>query len=83
MAESQGRYDEAEPLFARAVEILLQTLGQDHPNIQESITNFVDCLQKAIAGGQGDLLSAHPLTQFLLKEIKVKKGKRKEKKGFM
>lgn len=70
MAESQGRYAEAEPLYARAVEIALQTLGQDHPNTQIFINNFVDCLQQAIAAGQGDLLSAHPLTQAVLGQLR-------------
>ena len=70
MAESQGRYDEAEPLFARAVEILLQTLGQNHPNTQAGMNNFVGCVQQAIVTGQGDLLSAHPLTQLVLGQLR-------------
>ena len=70
MAESQGRYAEAEPLYARAVETALQTLGQDHPNTQIFINNFVGCLQQAIAAGQGDLLSAHPLTQAVLGQLR-------------
>jgi tetratricopeptide (TPR) repeat protein len=67
--ESQGRYSEAEPLYARAVEILLQTLGQNHPNTQTTINNFQGCVQQAIVAGQGDLLSAHPLTQAVLQQL--------------
>ena len=68
--ESQGRYPEAEPLYARSVVILLQALGQEHPNTQSGINNFVGCLQQALAAGQGDSLSDHPLTQQLLEQLR-------------
>lgn len=78
--KQQGRYSEAEPFYAHAVEIFW---GKDYRNTQAIIKQFVECLQQAIERGQGEQLSAHPLTQSFLEEIKVKKGKRKEKKGFM
>ncbi|NJL85060.1 MAG: tetratricopeptide repeat protein [Leptolyngbyaceae cyanobacterium SM1_1_3] len=66
---AMGRYPEAEPLYAQAVSILLQALGLDHPNTQTVINNFVGCLQQAVAAGEAEQLSDHPLTQALLKAL--------------
>ncbi len=65
--EAIGRYGEAEPLYARCLEIALQALGQDHPNTQTFLSNFVRCLQAAVA--QGVVLSDHPLTQAILAQL--------------
>ena len=67
--EQQGRHIEAELLYARAIEISLQALGQDHPNTQTFIRNFIGCVQQAIQAGQRGQLSEHPLTQNILATI--------------
>ncbi len=46
---AMGRYGEAEPLYARCLEIFLRVLGQDHPSTQTVFNNFVTCLQAAVA----------------------------------
>ena len=66
---SQGKYSKAEPLYLRALIIWLQRLGENHPNTQTGRNNFVYCLQQALAAGQADSLSDHPLTQQLLAQL--------------
>jgi Tetratricopeptide repeat len=39
--ESQGKYSEAEPLYLRSLEILMQKLGQDHPNTQSVMSSLM------------------------------------------
>ncbi|ERN40900.1 hypothetical protein KR51_00026130, partial [Rubidibacter lacunae KORDI 51-2] len=41
---SQGRYEEALPMYQKAVEILFQKLGSSHPNSQAGFDNYVYCL---------------------------------------
>ncbi|MEM9543319.1 MAG: tetratricopeptide repeat protein [Cyanobacteria bacterium P01_E01_bin.42] len=67
--KSQGRYTEAEPLYSQAITILLRRLGVEHPNTQTVMGNFKICLQSAVAAGQRDKLSNHPITQQLLAQI--------------
>ncbi|MCU0523379.1 MAG: tetratricopeptide repeat protein [Elainella sp. Prado103] len=67
--KSQERYGEAEPLYLQALTILVQKLGVDHPNTKTAWQNFLYCLQQAIATGQSDRLSDHPITQDLLKQL--------------
>ncbi|MCS6815231.1 MAG: tetratricopeptide repeat protein [Cyanobacteria bacterium] len=69
MYMAMGRYGEAEPLYARRVEIFLQVLGQDHPSTQTVWSNFRACLQAAVAAGQAGELSEHPLTQAMLAQL--------------
>ena len=38
--ESQGKYAEAEPLYQRAIAILLATLGENHPNTRTVMMNY-------------------------------------------
>jgi hypothetical protein len=38
--DEQGRYAEAEPIFARALAIREKALGPDHPDVAESLNNF-------------------------------------------
>jgi len=74
--QAQGRYSEAEPLYKRSLLICEQQLGADHPNTVTSLNNLA-----ALYQSQGRYSKAEALfTQLLLGEIKVKKGKRKEKK---
>ncbi|MFM7576182.1 MAG: tetratricopeptide repeat protein, partial [Microcystaceae cyanobacterium] len=37
---TQGTYGEAEPLYQRAIAILLATLGENHPNTQAGMMNY-------------------------------------------
>ena len=37
---AQGKYAEAEPLYQRAIAILLATLGENHPNTQTVMMNY-------------------------------------------
>ena len=38
--ESQRKYEEAEPLFLQAIEILEQSSGEEHPDTQTIIKNY-------------------------------------------
>ncbi len=38
---SQGRYSEAEPLYKDALEILIKTVGEDHPNTKTCRGNLI------------------------------------------
>jgi tetratricopeptide (TPR) repeat protein len=67
---SQARYAEAEPLYVKAITIFYQRLGEEHPNTTNAFNNFYTYLQKALAAGQGDRLSDHPLTQALLAQLR-------------
>ncbi|MCD8063603.1 tetratricopeptide repeat protein, partial [Akkermansia sp.] len=44
--ESQGRYDEALPLFQQAFQILQKTLGESHPTTWAVLSNTLFCLYK-------------------------------------
>ena len=68
--KNQGRYGEAEPLYAEAAEIFEQQLGEKHPNTQTVLGNFYAFLEKVIAAGQDQTMSHHPRTQALLLHIK-------------
>ena len=37
---AQGKYEKAEPLYLQAIEILKQSLGEEHPNTQAVIKNY-------------------------------------------
>lgn len=43
---SQGKYDEAKPLYERAIDIGCKTLGPDHPDLATWLENFA-CLLSA------------------------------------
>ena len=38
----QGRYDEAEPLYTKTLEIRRRVLGEGHPDTLESVNNLVE-----------------------------------------
>ncbi|MGG6239240.1 tetratricopeptide repeat protein [Nodosilinea sp. AN01ver1] len=67
---SQGRYGEAEPLYLAAIAIAYQRLGENHPNMQTIFGNFVGFLQAVVADGQTSILSDHPITQDLLRQVR-------------
>jgi tetratricopeptide (TPR) repeat protein len=60
---SQGRYAAAEPLYAEAVELFADLLGENHPNTKIVRKNFEIFLQQAIEQHRTAELSAHPLTR--------------------
>ncbi|WP_051463646.1 tetratricopeptide repeat protein [Leptolyngbya sp. PCC 6406] len=66
---AQERYGEAEPLYLQAWEIFMQTLGKNHPNTQIVLKNFVVYLRQIMAAGQVEMLSDHPITRELLKQL--------------
>lgn len=45
---SQGKYGEAEPLFRRALEISEQALGQDHPDVAQSLNSLATLLRDQV-----------------------------------
>jgi tetratricopeptide (TPR) repeat protein len=65
----QGRCSEAEPLYLQAIEIAIQQLGENHPNTQIVLSGFASCIRKAIAAGQANTLSGHPMTQQILQQL--------------
>ncbi|MGB0562270.1 MAG: tetratricopeptide repeat protein [Spirulinaceae cyanobacterium] len=67
--QSMGRYSEAEPLYLRCLEIRVKTLPETHPKIQTGLNNFVGMVQAALAAGQADQLSDHPMTQAILQQL--------------
>ena len=37
----QGEYETAEPLYLQAIEICIQSLGEEHPNTQTVLINYL------------------------------------------
>ena len=72
--ESQGRYPEAERLYLQTLAIFMTRLGADHPSTETVIGNFVYLLQQVLQAGRATELSAHPLTQALLRQIQTGNG---------
>ena len=56
LANAQGRYDEAEPLYQKALEIRKRELGEDHPDTATSYNNVA-----ANLNAQGRYDEAEPL----------------------
>jgi tetratricopeptide (TPR) repeat protein len=44
LREDQGKYDQAEPLYRRAIEIDEKVLGKDHPNVATDYNNLAHLL---------------------------------------
>jgi tetratricopeptide (TPR) repeat protein len=53
---SQGKYNEAEPLYRRSLSIREKQLGEDHPNVAESLNNLAELYHS-----QGKYNGAEPL----------------------
>ena len=53
---AQGKYDEAEPLYRKALEIRRQVLGEDHPETATRYNNLASNLD-----AQGKYAEAEPL----------------------
>ena len=60
--KAQGKYDEAEPLYRKALEVALETHGDRHPDTLTSICNLGTLLEV-----KGDLATAGPLCREALK----------------
>ena len=45
---NQSKYDDAEPLFKRALDIREETLGLRHPDVASSLKNLAICLQSQV-----------------------------------
>lgn len=54
--DSQGRYQEAEPLFLQALELRRTLLGEEHPDVAQSLNNLA-----VLYYDQGRLVEAEPL----------------------
>jgi len=54
--ESQGRYEQAEPLYLQALELSQRLLGEDHPNVATSLNNLAGLYKS-----QGRYNEAEPL----------------------
>jgi len=65
-----GRYGEAEPLYLRALGILVKALPENHPHIKGGFSNFRGMVQAALEAGQADQLSDHPTTQTVLQQLR-------------
>ncbi len=66
---AMGRYSEAEPLYVRTLEISMKCLGENHPHTQTFWNNFRYLIQQVVQSGRAGELSAHPVTQDLLREL--------------
>lgn len=44
----QGKYGEAGPLYARAIEILEKALGSEHPSVAAAVNNRALLLDKQV-----------------------------------
>ncbi|MBD1996292.1 tetratricopeptide repeat protein [Leptolyngbya sp. FACHB-541] len=62
---SQGRYEEAEPLYLRALEISKEQLGENHPDVSNRLNNLA-----SLYHSQGRYEEAKPL---LLRALEISK----------
>ena len=67
---AMGRYAEAEPLYMRSLAIWRQGLGETHPNTKTAWSNFCALIQQAVQSGRAGELSAHPITQAVLEQVR-------------
>jgi tetratricopeptide (TPR) repeat protein len=56
--KSQGRYNDAEPLYLQSLDILKRQLGDDHPSVATSLNNLA-----ALYESQGKYNDAEMLAQ--------------------
>ncbi|CAN0505877.1 unnamed protein product, partial [Ectocarpus sp. 12 AP-2014] len=48
LLQSQGKYDEAEPLYIRAIAIREKALGPDHPDVASCLNNLAGLRQSQV-----------------------------------
>ncbi len=68
--QSQGKYEQAEPLYIQALDMQRRVLGEEHPHTNRVHDNFIDFLQEVIKANRVEELSDDSLTQSLLAEIR-------------
>ena len=56
--QAQGKYNEAEPLYKRALGIDEKTLGPDHPDVAQSLENYADLLRKTGRNSEAERFEA-------------------------
>ena len=61
IAETVGRYSEAEPLFQRSLAIMEKALGKDHPDVAASLNNLALLYNAQSKYDQAELLHQHSL----------------------
>ena len=69
MLKTQGKLAEAEPLYRRALAIREEKLGDDHPDVAQSLNNLALLLKT-----QGKLAEAEPLSRRALDIFEQKLG---------
>ena len=67
---SQGRYEEAEPLYQQALAMTRKLLGEEHPSVATSLNNLA-----ALYRSQGRYEEAEPLYQQALEIAEQVLGK--------
>ena len=67
--ESQGRYNEAEPLYQQALALRQKLLGDDHPHVATSLNNLA-----GLYYSQGKYKEAEPLYQQALNILEQRLG---------
>ena len=63
------RYDQAERMYLRSLEIKQKVLPPEHPSMKRGIDNFYYFVQQVVETNQTQQLSDHPLTQTILKNL--------------
>jgi tetratricopeptide (TPR) repeat protein len=66
---SQGKYKEAEPLYQQALALRQKLLGDDHPDVAESLNNLAGLYES-----QGKYKEAEPLYQQALNIFEQRLG---------
>ena len=69
LLKDQGKYDQAEPLYRRAIEIDESVLGKDHPDVANRYNNHAGLLQ-----AQGMYDQAEPLYRRAIEILQTKLG---------
>jgi tetratricopeptide (TPR) repeat protein len=64
------RYEEAETLYHKALTVFLDRLPQDHPYVTGTFNGLANLIITAHQNGQTDRLSAHPMTQAILQQVR-------------
>ncbi|MEL6496147.1 MAG: tetratricopeptide repeat protein [Cyanobacteria bacterium J06623_7] len=67
--KSQGRYDQAEPLYLQALELFINRLGAEHPRTDTVFENFTYFLRQVISQNRTGELSQNSTTRSLLKQL--------------
>ena len=55
-AQHPGKYEQAEPLYQRALTISEKALGPEHPDVAKSLDNYADLLRKTGRNAEAESL---------------------------